>query len=145
MGPCVLATLIGMLTTVSVTSDATVARAFAFLCNTCVMVVRRAWSSLRRRKIEHSGRAFDYLCRSEGVHANTVSPALPLRDWLAPIVRLGVRFPRADWNGKQPGWQSATNFTNAVDGTASNNPIPPHSQLLMSCTANRKCALCERA
>jgi hypothetical protein len=73
MCPCVLATLFGMLTTVSVTSDATVARAFAFLCNTCVMVVRRAWSSLTRRKIEHSGRAFDYLSRSEGVHANTVA------------------------------------------------------------------------
>jgi hypothetical protein len=35
----------------------TVARAAAPLCNTCVMVVQRACSSLRGRKIEPSSRA----------------------------------------------------------------------------------------
>ena len=31
--------------------------------------------------------------------------------------------------GSSAGWQSATNFTNAVNGTASSKPIAPHSQL----------------
>src|SRR3981081_2074501 len=31
--------------------------------------------------------------------------------------------------GRRAGWQSATSFTNAVNGTASSKPTPPQSQL----------------
>src|ERR1700676_366677 len=104
----------------------TVTRVSLRLCNTCVMVKNGARNLLRGRKIEQ---LYDFALtrecpRRKGKARRTVTP---LRSAQRGMGR-GVSANKFEmWIND--GLQSATNFTNAVRGTASKSPTAPQIQL----------------